>query len=368
VRVRSEDFAWDRVPAHLRPTFVIEGATGSSAEASAGTAAPARGGPKVEVLAEGKDLDALQAELASLVRSRVQVAASAIERRGMTSWDLDALPPTFEDVVDGQPVRGYPALVDTGSAVDLRVLPQEGEAVRASRRAVRRLLVIAASPGTRVLSRLDNADKLALGTSPHASVADLVQDALHALADAQLQDHYPPGEVVRTTEGFEALLRAMREESIPRLLPMLQRLARVLPQARDVGARLESATASPMLADLRAQHAALVPPGMVTDIGYQRLPRLGVYLAGMAERLEKGPRDPARDAQRTEQVRVVQEELADLHAALPAWRREDPDVLDLRWQVEELRVSLFAPRLGAAGPVSPQRIYAAMDVVQQHTS
>ena len=69
-----------------------------------------------------------------------------------------------------------------------------------------------------------------------------------------------------------------------------------------------------------------------------------------------------------EQVQVVRQEYADLVAELPRWRREDPDVLDLRWQTEELRVSLFASRLGAAGPVSAQRIYAAMDRVQPLTS
>ncbi|MGB7450094.1 MAG: ATP-dependent RNA helicase HrpA [Ornithinimicrobium sp.] len=362
VRVHSEDFSWDRVPAHLRPTFVIEGTPAGSG--------PARGRQATdEVLAEGKDLVALQTELAALVRSRVEVAASAIERRGMTSWELDSIPRVFEDTVQGQTVRGYPALVDAGTAVDLRVLPQQGEAVRSTRRAVRRLLVLtAAPPWKRVLSQLSNADKLALGTAPHPSVPTLLQDALESLADADLQDRCPPGEVVRSAEEFHELSRSLREQAVPRLVPMLQRLARVLPSARELGVRLDGAGQSPMVIDLRAQHTALVRPGCVTDIGYRRLPRLAVYLEAMSERLDKGPRDASRDAGRMEQVHVVQQELADLVEALPAWRREDPDVRDLRWQVEELRVSLFAPRLGAAGPVSPQRIYAAMDLVQQSTS
>ena len=360
VAVRSEDFAWSRVPAHLRPTFVIERADQRSA--------PRRGHPPVEVLAEGKDLSALQTELESEVRSRARVAASSIERQGMTSWELGSLPRTFEGTVEGQSFQGYPALVDTGRSVDLRVLPHAPEADRATRQGVRRLMILgAAPPWKRVLSQMSNTDKLALGTAPHASVSVLLQDVLEAVAESVLTDRWAPGQVPRTAEEFEGLSAQMRGQAAPRLAQTVEHLVRVLPLARELGERLRSAAASPRVSDLRGQHAALVRPGFVSDIGYRRLPRLVVYLQAMGERLDKGGRDPDRDAERMEQVQVVHEEYASLLAGLPAWRRNDPDVLDLRWQVEELRVSLFVPRLGAMGPVSAQRIYAAMDTVQDRT-
>ena len=48
-------------------------------------------------------------------------------------------------------------------------------------------------------------------------------------------------------------------------------------------------------------------------------------------------------------------------ADLPATRRHDPDVADVRWMLEELRVSLFAQTLGTQAPVSENRILAALD-------
>ena len=69
-----------------------------------------------------------------------------------------------------------------------------------------------------------------------------------------------------------------------------------------------------------------------------------------------------------EDRQVVEAELQTFLANLPPHRRQDPDVLDVVWSVQELRVSLFAQPLGTAGPISPKRVYAAMDAVEDATS
>jgi ATP-dependent helicase HrpA len=84
----------------------------------------------------------------------------------------------------------------------------------------------------------------------------------------------------------------------------------------------------------------------------------------MLERLDKAPADLRRDGERAETVRRVEAERAKLVAALPSGERGAADVADLRWMIEELRVSLFAQRLGTAYPVSEKRIYKAMDAVE----
>ena len=86
-----------------------------------------------------------------------------------------------------------------------------------------------------------------------------------------------------------------------------------------------------------------------------------VWLRAMAERLDKGVQDLTRDRGRMEDVQIVQEEIDTFLDGLPPHRRQDPDVLDIVWSLQELRVSLFAQRLGTPAPVSPKRIYAAMD-------
>jgi ATP-dependent helicase HrpA len=108
---------------------------------------------------------------------------------------------------------------------------------------------------------------------------------------------------------------------------------------------------------------ALVGPGFVAAAGRRRLPDLRRYLAAAAYRLDRLAGDAARDAVRMGRVQAVQAELAGFLAGLPPGRREADEVRQLRWMVEELRVSLFAQSLGTPYPVSEQRIYRAMDAL-----
>ncbi|MGI8949497.1 MAG: ATP-dependent RNA helicase HrpA [Ornithinimicrobium sp.] len=360
VRVRDDNIGWGRVPGHLRPTFRVERVVSGHGR---------RARPRIEVLGEGKDLRALQAELAPAVRSTMARAASAIERTGLTTWDLGTLPEVFEQQVGGRTVQGYPALVDTGKAVDVRVLGTRSEADRATRVGVRRLLLLGTTPPwKRILALLTNQQKLSLGHNPHGSVPALLDDALAAAVDSVVAQM--PGGTVRTAADFDSALATVRQQTTPRVIEIVEHLAPVLDTARDVALRLDRLTAPAarvMRADLQEQLNALIRPGFVTETGYRRAPRLVVYLRAMAERLDKGVQDLHRDADRMEQVQVVQAELADFVTGLPPHRRNDPDVTAIGWQIQELRVSLFAQRLGTPQPVSAKRIYAAMDAAEDAT-
>jgi ATP-dependent helicase HrpA len=84
----------------------------------------------------------------------------------------------------------------------------------------------------------------------------------------------------------------------------------------------------------------------------------------MTERATAAATNPSRDRQRQSLVAVVLADLADLQRAADLAGRHDPDRLDeIRWMIEELRVSVFAQRLGTAHPVSVARIQAAMDAL-----
>jgi ATP-dependent helicase HrpA len=85
------------------------------------------------------------------------------------------------------------------------------------------------------------------------------------------------------------------------------------------------------------------------------------YLRGIGRRLDKLGGDQARDAA---QMAIVRRLTAEYDAA----RRDRPhgkagDLAAIRWQLEELRVSLFAQVLGTSGPVSEKRIGAALDAL-----
>lgn len=250
------------------------------------------------------------------------------------------------------------------------MLATRSEADRETTRGIRRLLLLNTTPPwKRLLALLTNEQKLALGHNPHGSVPALLEDALAAAVDSVVAD-LGGASGVRTPAQFEQALVAVRQQSVPRVLEIVEALVPILDTAREVSLRLQRLTtpaAADMATDLRRQLDRLVRPGFVAEVGYARLPRMVVWLRGMAERLDKGVQDLPRDRQRMADVHVVEEELAAFLGKLPPHRRQDPDVLEIVRSVQELRVSLFAQRLGTAGPISPKRIYAAMDAAEDAT-
>ncbi len=360
---------WDatKLPDHLRMTFRVEGP-------GAGPRTQARGrgrrGSGRGTLGEGKDLVALQERLAGSVRTTMARAASdaGIERAGMVGWELDALPATFEKRRGDRVIQGFPALVDEGETVAVRVLPTAAEQAAATRAGVRRLLLLNTSvPWQRILGLMTNAQKLALGNNPHGSVPALLDDVLAAAVDAIVARTASASGGVDSKEAYESALAAVRREVVPVVLEIVELIHPILDRALAVRLALDAQTspkAAALRQDVSTQLAELVYPGFVADTGLPQLRHVARYLAGMNERLDKAPEDLRRDEQRRLDVAQVRAEFDAMLEKLPTGARTAADVRAVRWMIEELRVSLFAQRLGTAQPVSPKRIYKAMDAVE----
>jgi len=121
---------------------------------------------------------------------------------------------------------------------------------------------------------------------------------------------------------------------------------------------------APSIEDMRSQLVSLISPGFVTATGVPRLSDLPRYLRGIGIRLQRLPTNPGRDRQWLAEVNDVRAEYDDLLAALPPYRRDAPDVVAIRWMIEELRISLFAQELRTPYPISPVRIYRALDALR----
>ncbi len=332
--------AWDqsRLPAYLRITFrVVEDG---------------------RVLAEGKDLDELRRQLRPRLQATLSEAATGITRTGLRTWDIGTLPRVFSH---GE-VRAYPALADTGDAVDVRLFETRAQADAAMLRGTRRLLLLQVPSGARaVASRLPVSAKLAMSRHPYPSTDALLDDCAAAAADQVITEAGGPA---WDEAGFARLLEAARSALAARTADVVALVARALGEAHQVEASLAATPSPPVRAaftDLRAQLAGLVHPGFVAETGARRLPDLVRYLRGMSRRLEKMPEALGRDAERMAVVQRVSEDYQQTLADLPPARRDDPDVREVRWMIEELRVSLFAQTLGTSGPVSERRIEKALD-------
>ena len=337
--VRIPRDAWDesRLPAHLRMTFRV---TDSGRE-----------------LANGKDLGELRQRLRPRLQELLTEAAGGMARTGLKSWTIGTLP----RVVTQGTVTAYPALVDAGDAVDVRVFGTQAEADAAMLGGTRRLLLLQVPSGLRsIADRLPNYRKLAMTRSPYPSVTALLDDCVACAAGQVITDAGGPA---RDAEGFARLAEQARSALPLATARVLDVVAQVLDAAAEVRTRLQRPAVPALeaaMADARQQFGALVYPGFVSDTGLSRLPDLVRYLRAISRRLDTMSASPGRDAERMAAVHRVTGAYGQALAELPPGRRSAPDVRAVRWMTEELRVSLFAQVLGTPVPVSEKRILSAI--------
>lgn len=338
--VTEEDFDLDRVPDHLKITFAVIGENGRQ-------------------LAASKDLESLQHKLKSRTRESVAKAhvstPNAIERAGVTTWDFGALPVVLDTKASGNTIRAYPALVDEGTSVAIRLMATPQDQAREHRRGVVRLLLLAIpAPTSYVQEHLTAAEKLALARSPYRSIAELFADCMLACADAVLA-----GRDVRTRAGFDSLRDEFSSTILDALFSTVSVVSATLTAARDAEKSITASSSLALLsplADAREQLDALVYPGFVSRTGTTQLRRLPVYLQGITHRISKLAENPGRDRVWMAEVQSATERYRAAGGQLPPHPDAAPHVTHARWLLEELRLSLFAQHLPAAEPTSLQRI------------
>ena len=338
VRVTPDDFDLTRLPPHLRITFrVLDGA---------------------KVVASGKDLAALQRQLRPKVRATLSARATELTRTGVTTWDFGPLPAVF---TDGE-VKAYPALVDTGTAVDVRLFETAAAAARSMRAGTRRLVLLAVkSPANEVAKRLTTAQKLVLSDNPHGSVAALFADCVACAVDGLVAEAGGPA---RDAAAFARIVEHVRPRLHAASYDIVTWAEEILRGAHDVRLRLEALrgpAVAPAVADIREQLDGLLGPGFLTAAGTARLPALARYVKAVGRRLDKLAENAGRDAQQMAVVHRVQDAYGEALATLPPEARTSPAAVEVRWQIEELRVSLFAQTMGTPAPVSERRVTGLID-------
>jgi ATP-dependent helicase HrpA len=341
VEVSAADFDLGKLPDHLRTTFEVIDDVG-------------------DVLGAGKDLDKLRVDLAPTTRAAIASLAPDVEQSGLRDWSFGRLPETFTTTVEGHTVQGFPALVDAGESVSIKVFDTEAAAGRATRVGIRRLVLLAVGSPVKALQRaLTNQTKLALSHNPYPTVAQLLDDCARCAVDSLIAERPLP--VVQT--DFTAVVHYVRGKLGGRLADVVRLVEQILTVSHTVDAAVESVDDKVAKADVQVQLKRLLRSGFIAEAGYQRLPDVLRYLRAVEQRLQKRPLDPGRDAARTIEIGELDEAYRHALRMLPPDLTDDPAVIEIRWMLEELRVSFFAQGLRTKYPVSPQRVYRAIDAV-----
>ncbi|HXZ66935.1 MAG TPA: DUF3418 domain-containing protein, partial [Streptosporangiaceae bacterium] len=338
------------------------------------------------VLASGRELSELRRQLRPRLQAALAAAAAGLTRTGVRAWDFGTLPREFAVAAAGRPasparpagpagpveargdasgtplLRGYPALADADDAVDIRIFDTRAGADAAMRLGTRRLLLITVASGVRsIASRLPMAEKMAMSRHPYPSAAALLDDCAAAAADQVIDEAGGPA---FDAAGFAHLVTTARDRLAPATARVVTAVAQALGEAHEVEIRLAGAhpvpVLEPALTDMRAQFAGLIHAGFVAETGARRLPDLLRYLRAIVRRLDRLAGEQARDAERMATVRRVAHAYQERLRDLPPEERSRPDVVAVRWLIEELRVSLFAQVLGTPVPVSEKRVLAAV--------
>ena len=283
---------------------------------------------------------------------------AAGELAGLTSWSFGALPELMEVAVGRQTVVGFPALVDEGETVALRVFDTPEKAQQQQRAGLRRLFILNLREHMKQLEKN-------LFTSPAFRDMSLQYMQLGSeqvlrgqLVAATLERTCLMEPLPQTAEEYEARLLAAR----PRITLVAQEIVRLVGTIIAEHAALQKkltavAKAFPAVAaDIAAQCAALLDKNFILATPFERLQHFPRYLKAAGLRLDKLRADPARDARL----------LADWQMLAKPWEREhlarlkagvaDGFLDEFRWLLEELRVALFAQELRTPTPVSVKRL------------
>ena len=326
------------------------------------------------VLATSRDLDALRARFGEQAeKAFADRAGERLARGGLRRFPDEPIPRQIDGAAG---VPAFPALVDDGDSVSISVFADAAEAARAHAAGVHRLARLAlADKVKQARKQLPVSPKLALlyaaiegfGTSASGSPAVPAHDQLRAdLADAALAAVLAADDTgdVRTPAAFATRVESAGRALFGEAMTRLQLAEAILGAVADLKPRLESPLlgwASGNLDDLKAQLAALVPPGFLRETPAAALAELPRYVKALSLRAERALRDPVRDQARMLELKPFADALAaarrDGRAGEPAWQ-------SLRWDLEELRVSMFAQELGTRRQVSAKRLSRLLETLR----
>lgn len=390
VVVEPEAFNWDAVPEHLKMSFQVRNA-------------------RNKILGEGKDLRALQQQLHKEIRSALADSLGASDEAmakmvalaqsgtgnsgdsarpgakkgaknpgaqanagasggvhevsGLTEFPADmfpdgAIPRKVQRVIATQAVNGYPALVDEGSSVGLRIFPTEAEQLHAQRRGIIRLLQLQVpSPVRYVSEHLSHKEKIVFTQNPHGSIDELIRDCTVAALD-----HLVPHTPIFTQTEYSELYEHVRAELIETVFDVTKLVAEILSEATALKKAIKKATSLTTMhavSDVKGQMENLVYPGFVAQTGYDQLVHIPRYLKAAQVRLTKLGPNLHRDNQLMLTVQDLEDSYDNAVKSLPAGTIVPDALRRVNWMIEELRVSFFAQELGTAYTVSEKRIAKA---------
>lgn len=347
VEVPIEEWQTDNLPAHLIFNFKVVDLDG-------------------KLLLQDRNLMRLKTKLQGKVTETLQQTAKPdVEQKGIVDWTIGNLQKEFVDKSLGYEMKAYPALVPEKQSVAVKLFESKSLADANHKLGLRQLIRLnIPSPVKYLQDKLPNKAKLGLYFNPFGQIQALINDCIDAGIDAEIDSFVAKNTTesaqdIRSQSEFSALREHVTEHINESVLTIAKKVEIGLTTAHGVQKRLKGNVPLNMISahgDIKQHLSSLVFPGFVAAIGLQKLDDWNRYVKGINRRLEKLAIDPNKD--RLHQINL--EKVGKLYSAslqkIPEGKERPTALLEVRWMIEELRISFFAQQLGTSAPISVKRI------------
>jgi ATP-dependent helicase HrpA len=286
---------------------------------------------------------------------------SNISLTGLTSWTFGELPELLEIAQGKLTLIGFPALVDKGTHCDLEVFDDPTVAARTHRAGLRRLFALQMKDQIKFIEKgIPGLQQMGMQFMSMGTQEELREQIINKALDiACLQDPLPVD---------AASFAKRKDEGKSRLVLLVNEIARLLSQVltefHGLPKRLQGLPAQ-AAADMQAQLQGLVNKRFLSENEYSQLAHFPRYLKAMNVRIEKLRGDPSRDAKLMAEWQQAALLYQRVNKDKSAGKNTDPKMVEFRWMLEELRVSLFAQELRTPMPVSVKRLQKVWESMQR---
>lgn len=339
--INASDFDPSKLPVHLTMNFAAINKAG-------------------KIIDQDRSLDALRQRQAGSITSSMAKVAGRSSAPVARDWDSNSLGTIDEEIsttVDGQTVTAYQGLEVTPQGMRVKAYPTKAAADAAMFTSILSLLLKEIPvPQKQMMNGLPLQQRVAVDNYPHGGATGLVNDArVAAIKDALIAAGGP----VRDPEAFIALKNQIKPKIASKVRETVVAMSQILVPYLSMKNELKQWD-GPAIDDMLSQLDFYLPPHAPTKHGIARLKHVPRYVKAMEIRLEEMEFDPDRDADRQAVVENTKAYLNNKLRGLPAGAEKSAPVQSILWMIEELRVSLFAQRLGTAHAVSARRIEKAV--------
>ena len=332
---------WGVLPSHLRVNVLVQD-------------------DKAEILCQGRSLQALSTELKNRGAQSQQISNEVGLEKGLKTWDFENFLAEVQVRRSGVLLTRYVALKDQSTHVDQVLLESSVVAQASTQLGIQRLFVLSLPQQAKAICKkiVDN-QRLVLAYRPLGNETELADDVLCAIVRRVFMGKPIDGRV-----EFERALAQGRSELLDQGDKLINTVSLLLKTYHDVRIWQDENANGPLLdgvTEIQGQLSKLIFPGFVRVTPDGWLQRIPVYLEAIRRRQQRMLQNQAKDAEYRTQLALLEQELgrlSDVHGV--------EALSEVRWMLEEFRVSLFAQDLKTVIPVSEKRVRKKLQALDRH--